>query len=249
MPRRPDDYKAVNALKNKHKGKVGLIILGGPSGAQWKQVADRVKPDILLGPNGCSEAIGDLLHYWMCIESTGRRMRCFQQLGPRVRMVHHSAYKWLHNKDNAIAVNRDGFDIEKKNKLEQFSVREYGLGFISGNMMVAPVEMGPLRVGTVALQLIHLGGILGLKEIHTIGYDQRFRGDKHHWYPYVKYQPNKYWGEDMFTEYKGIPTMWFWIRTVEYMQKFRELLPQWDYQWFDWSNGLHQVMGMPQGRG
>lgn len=250
MADRPDNFKAVNALKNKHEGKVGLIILGGPSGAGWVNLAKRLQPNILLGPNGCSESVGEYLNYWMCIESTGRRMRCFQAPGPQLRLVHWQAYEWLHNKNNAIAVNRDGFEFDNKKKLSEFSVREYGLGFISGSLMKPPAElkMGPLRVGTVALQLIHLGGILGLKEIHTIGYDHRFRGDKHHWYPYPKYQPNKYWDEHMFTTHKGIPTMHFWIQSVEYMQKFRALLPKWDYQWYDHSDGLHQEMGMAQGK-
>ena len=239
-----------------YSGGTALIVLGGPSGAHWAALKERIKPDVILGANGVNGMIPDL-DYWMCIENllathdeyaqnrtarSGRLLEMLNRTGAKTRLVHHLTYPLLENKKGAIRVNRNG--IELCEMPAAFSFREYGLGYLSGSLMQRPDITASLRVGTVGLQLLHHAGILGCAKAHTIGFDLCFKGDKHHWYEHPPYEANKYWNEKMFIRHGKMNTMYFWLDTARYLKAIKPLFERDGITWVDHSKGLLNAEGI-----
>lgn len=247
---RTDQPLDVMAHADKYLGGKALIVLGGPSAAGWRELHDSINPDVVIGANGANKEIDDL-DYWLCVENMAYPFRkanegeqryidimeMFQRTGAETRMVNRKSYKFLEDAKNVIKIRRSHIEVED---LENFSFREYGEGLINGALMNRPEVGVPLRAGTVGLQAIHLAGILGVSEIHTIGFDLRLEGDKHHWYKYPIYEATRFFTEDMFTEYKDMTTLWFWIDTAKYLQEILPALEKEGITWTDHSNGLIQ---------
>lgn len=238
--------------KGKYHNKTALIVLGGPSASEWQYLAKKINADVLLGANGVNSLIPNL-DYWMCIENMKRTaslarkndvraiefMQMFQRTGPKVRLVKSVAL--LRNTENVVAVTKSpSFDANDVPPL--FSFREYGTGYIKGALMKNKSAIGELKlaVGTVGLQLIHQAGILGCKQVHTIGFDLCFKGNMHHAYKYPPYHPNVYFKPENFTKYHGFSTMHFWIESAEYLVKIKPEMDRVGLEWIDHSNGLIQ---------
>lgn len=220
--------------KDKYKDGRALIILGGPSAKNWEIVKTLVNPDVVLGANGVKAMVPDL-DYWMCIENMNRTARSARKGSPRakefmqmfqsetkaVRIVNRKSLELLPNKENVLVVQRRGvFGLE--NIPDNFSFREYGEGYIKGPLMDNTTGAIPsdleLPVGTVGLQLLHHAGILGVKEVYTIGFDLRFyEGKDHHAFKYPAYEANNYFSPGNFITFHGIPTMQFWVEGARFL--------------------------------
>jgi hypothetical protein len=249
----------IEDLTGSHAGQKALIVLGGPSAKKWKDLQDMINPNIILGANGVNAMIPNL-DYWMCIENMRRTFRLaakgdsrarqfanmFQHTGARTRIVHRKSYHLLKNTDNAIpATKAPSFDLDQIPT--EFSFRNYGNGYIGGAIMK---DMGSLMnnlklaVGTVGLQLLHHSGILGVSEVHTIGFDLCFKdGSGHHAYEYPQYEANNYFSPLNFKEHMGLKTMSFWIESAQYLLGIIPLMEQVGLKWIDHSDGLLQRMG------
>jgi len=249
----------INEHVGKFHNKAALIVLGGPSALGWKELADKIKPDVVLGANGVNSMIPDL-DYWMCIENMRRSaslarkgdsygkamMEMLNRTGPKVRLVFRKSVELLKNLDNVISVSKRPM-FEPDAVPEDFSFRHYGAGYIKGSPMKNKDAIGELKlaVGTVGLQLLHHAGILGCKQVHTIGYDLQFReGQDHHAYKYPSYQPNVYFKPKNFTEHLGVNTMWFWIETAQFLLAIKPQMDKVGLEWVDHSDGLLSRMGM-----
>lgn len=256
---RKDEPKKVEQFKDSFFGGKALLVLGGPSGKNWQSIKEDVKPDVVLGANGTCFEIDDLdfhlvvenLHMAAGMASRGveRYKRIMEIVSPnahhaKVRMI--SFLNWevvriIDDRVDAIKIKRMGElgdDYEKQ--FSNFSFREYGDGFLAGPMFGRPGTLSnpriKFRVGTVATQLLHLAGILGVSEIHTAGMDFC---SYDHWYNYPSYQPDRFRADGMFVEYKGLQTQWDWIfgakwlmETVKPIMEFEGIL------WKNHSNGL-----------
>ena len=114
--------------------------------------------------------------------------------------------------------------------------------------MKRPEILGTLKlpVGTVGLQALHFAGILGVSEVHTIGFDLCFKeGQEHHFYKYPIYESNHYWkAETMFTKYQDVCTMFFWIDTARYLKQVEDIFERDHLKWTDHSQGLLSVFGL-----
>lgn len=256
---RPDDYEAIQKHRGRYVGGTALIVLGGTSGANWTTIRDAVQPDIILGANGVNAIIPDL-DYWMLIENmnatafklqaTGDAkakslMEMLNRTGAKTRLVHHLTYPLLKNTENAIKVNRNGIDFA--DMPTGFSFRQYELGYLSGDLMCRPEITASLRVGTVGLQLLHHAAFTGCDNVHTIGFDLCFKGERHHWYDYPVYEANRYWNSKMFTKHRGLDTMWFWLDTALYLKKLLPIFERDGVNWVDHSDGLLKAEGIALG--
>jgi len=227
-----------------------LLVLGGPSGKNWEKVRDEINPDLIFGANGANVIPLDV---WLCAENmsypskmaeAGEQryidiMEMFQRTGPKLRYVNEKSYHLLNDKTNVLQIRRNAVDAKD---LKDFTFRKYGDGLIKGDLLRHVEGMnGSLRVGTVALQLIHLAGILMADEIHTVGLDLCFK-DNHHWYTYPPYEVTRFFTEEMFTKYMGLNTLWFWVESAEYLNKIKPVLERDGIKWTDHSGGLLERM-------
>ena len=255
---RPDDYQVMQALEGKHTGQKALIVLGGSSAENWEAIRDEIKPDILIGVNGVNGQIANL-DYWLCIENMRHffhmakkekdprsiaMVKMYRRTGAKYRLVNFKSNDIIHDKTNLINVRR--FGVDDPDNPGEFSFRKYNGGLITGWIYDGEVKtIVDLRVGTVGLQAIHLAGILGASEVHTIGYDLCFRSEtRHHWYLYPTYESNYCFGPEMTTEYKGLRTLYWWIDTARYLKKIEPLLKRDGIVWKDHSEGLLKVEGL-----
>ncbi len=254
MSNRLDSPKKMKKHEGKFKGKTAMIVLGGPSAREWEKCCDEIQPDVLIGANGVNQTITNL-DYWLCTENMSfphRRaeqgeeryidiMAMYQLTGAKYRMVSRKTHHLIEDKRNLIKIRR--FGVEAQN-LHRFTFRQYQLGLINGSRMQRPRVVKDLRAGTVGLQCIHLAGLLGCENIHTIGYDLMFKEGDHHWYNYPPYAGGRFWGRNMFTEWKKIKTLWFWVDTVAFMKKIEPVLERDGIIWTDHSHGLLEVEGL-----
>ena len=249
---RNDAPRAVMVHKDFYKGGKALLVLGGPSAVDWELLHSDLKPDVVLGANGAN-SIRDL-DYWLCVENMnfpsqeaekgGQRyidiMDMFQITGATTRMVNRKSINLLKDRENVIPIRRSHLEVED---LKDFTFREYGEGFINGALMQRPEVGVQLRAGTVGLQLLHLAGILGVSEIHTIGYDLCLRGEEqHHWYKYPVYEPTRFYNPQMFTSYEGYNTLWFWVDTMLFLKELEQTFDKDGIKWYDYSDGLLQLL-------
>lgn len=254
---RPDDPIAVQAHKDRFYGGKALVILGGSSGASWRKIKQQVKPDVILTANGNTD-IPDA-EYWILAEnmeyqhaemlSGSKRGKEFMRMvnapnTAKFRLVSHRTWKFLENTDNTISIRRTGWEFQP----DDFNLREYGEGFFYGTIFSRPECVQPgirYHVGTVACHMLHLAGILGCFEVHTIGMDLCFKGEKrHHWYKHPEYKADRFRTSKMFVDYEGIPTQWGWIDGASFLKSVEWLFHRDELHWIDHSDGLLKVMGL-----
>lgn len=259
---RQDDPDGVMAHAGKYAGGVALIVLGGPSGADWQALKKRIQPDVVLTANGSTQIPG--ADYWMLAENMhhqhlqalqgdSRGVAFMQMLNsPNTatwRLVSHRSWDLLDNRENAIRIRRMGWELDKIP--EAFSLREYGEGYLNGWMFRHREAAQPrveFRVGTVGLQLLHHAGILGVREVHTIGYDLMIKGGKHHWYNYPRYKADRFTTDEMFVRRQygrvEVNTRWAWVETAEYLREIKYLFDRAGLDWIDHSDGLLKYEGV-----
>jgi len=266
---RPDEPNVIRRHKGKFDGATALIILGGPSGRDWKEAWDTINPDVVITCNGATSIPAD---YWVIGENLNRAfvyamkgnerdqkyIRVFQEENqakfrlinwqnwmPNTRrgMQSVGSYFGLHDQ-NIIRFNRVGYDQID----DSFSLREYGMGLFFGWRFKKRKELGcrtDWRVGTVAIHCLHLAGILGCAEVHTIGLDLCFEKGKHHWWKgYPKYEPDSFRTEKVFTTYEGLETQHDWIEGAEFIAEIEPIFKKAGMDWKDHSNGLLSKMGV-----
>jgi hypothetical protein len=262
---RPDDPIAIQAHHNRFHSGRALVILGGPSAGagNWERLRDELKPDVLLTCNGATSIPG--VEYWLLAENMSRaagyaehgieRDKKFMRMitdpnTARFKLVSHHSWHLLDrfgvDKSNCVCIRRVGWEMLK----DDFTLREYGEGFFYGPLFSRRGAVGrrvQFHVGTVALHLIHLAGILGCNEVHTIGYDLCFpngRSGKHHWYEYPHYEPDKFRTEQMFTRWNGLETQWDWIEAAQFISQIEYQFERDKLQWVDHSGGLLSAMSV-----
>lgn len=254
METRPDDPDAVMRHANKFQGAKALVILGGYSGGKWEKLKNAIKPDVILGANGVNGQV-HCLDYWMCMENMKRPhfrarrgdadskslMSMFYKQGGRIaNFVNHLSWDIVRDKHKSVKARRAGDAVHLHGLPEDFSLREYGLGFMSG-WLLRKTEAGALvHVGTVGTHMLHLAGILGCSEVHTIGYDLLFLDGtpRHHWYSHPKYQVDLYRTQEMFILHKGVRTQQVWLESAQFLKEIEWVFDRDKMKWVDHSNGL-----------
>jgi len=259
MTKRCDDPAGVMEHAGRYDGARALIVLGGPSGRHWKELRDRLQPDVILGANGTCFEIPDL-DYHMVVENmhmSAKRAaqgeeRYRQMMGilsgdhqAKVRLVSYLSWDLLDEQiDNAIRIRRLGeLGSDYDAQMTGFNFRDYGEGYLAGPLFTHPGALTSsriqFRIGTVATQLIHHAGILGVSDVHTIGMDFC---NYAHWYKYPDYQPDKFRTGAMFTEYAGLPTQWDWVKGAVWLQSLQWAFDRDGLEWVDHSDGLFKAM-------
>lgn len=240
-------------LKGIHQGKTGLIVLGGPSAKDWQSLKDKLKPDVLIIANGANFIIKDA-DFWVFAENMVRSERLARQGDPRhkqfmevlrrpmpektQRLVNYKSIRLLKKGTKATPINIKSYI------LNNFNCRTYGNGLITGPILSTPnTTLTPYRAGTVALQCLHVAGILGLSAVATIGLDLSYVSSlTHHWYDYPVYEADAYRSQEMFTTYRGLNTQHAWIETANYLLKVNKTFAAQGLVWTDYSHGLIDVI-------
>ena len=257
MDNRPDDYNIMEAIGGKYSGSKALIILGGSSAINWLSIKDKVHPDLLIGVNGVNGSIQNL-DFWLCAENMirsnkiastqesdryTRLMEMYQRTGAKIRIVNWKSYSLINDKTNLLKIKRNG--VEDPAYPGDFSIRKYGSGLLNGSIYNDTSKVSvTLRTGTVGLQTLHLAGLLGCTEVHTIGFDLCFKDTEHHWYVYPSYEADEFWTKSTFVNYKGLNTLYWWIETAKYLKRLEPLLKNEGLEWIDHSEGLLKTEGL-----
>lgn len=251
------------AHKDRFYGGRALIVLGGPSGKDWKSVFDEIQPNVLMTANGNTGLPG--VEYWMLAENMHYQQGQAQQHGTQrgkefmkivegpntahYRLISHRSWDLFNDHTNCIRIRRTGYELTQIP--DDFSLRDYGEGYLNGWMfrhVAANQANVNYHVGTVGLHLLHHAGILGCSEVHTIGYDLMFKGETHHWYKYPPYQPDRFTNANMFVCCRygdvQVPTRWVWIETAKYLRAIEYLFERDNLEWIDHSNGLLSYEGL-----
>ena len=71
------DYPRLSNIKQRAAGSVALLIGGGLSGAKWKGLRRKIKPDLIVGINGVIGMIPDDLDVWICCDNRAYKMPWF----------------------------------------------------------------------------------------------------------------------------------------------------------------------------
>jgi len=259
---REDDPAAVMAHKDRFFGGVALVVLGGPSGQGWRAVQEQVEPDVILTANGNTELPG--AEYWMLAENMHYQwgqarmgmergqefMRMLQARNTaKYRLVSHRSWDLLTDRENCIRIRRKGYELNEMP--EDFSLRDYGEGFLNGWMFKhtqASNKNVNFHVGTVGLHLLHLAGILGCREVHTIGFDLMIKAGKHHWYNWPVYQADRFTNDNMFVRRQYgdyfVNTRWAWVETAQYLKAIEHIFERDALVWKDHSDGLMKFEGL-----
>lgn len=249
---RPDEPLKIQEHKDRFYGGKALCILGGPSGKDWINVRNNIGPDVILTCNGNTDTPADYwmmaenMHFWNETRGQDPRAEDFMRMvnAPNAadfRLIGHRSWNLVYNHENAIKIRRRGW-----NEQDNISLREYGEGFFYGPLFTRLECINfsaSFHVGTVACHMMHMAGILGCSEVHTIGMDFKF-GEKQHWYDHPDWQPDRFRTEKMFTEYEGVSTMWEWIEGAEWLKSIEWLFERDGLKWRDHSHGLLEVMGL-----
>lgn len=254
---RLDDPPAMIAHEGRYKGAKALIVLGGYSGEKWNEIKEEIKPDIIIGANGVNGMVYGL-DYWLICENMTRTNRMAKEgnasaielmemfhrdAGAKNKLVSHHSWDILRDKKNCTRIRRQGYET---GELEgNFDLRKYGQGLLAGWLLKRKSAGAEVHVGTVGAQCLHVAGLLGCSEAHTIGYDLMFRDhEKHHWYRYPVYQVDRFRTPEMFVNYEGIPTQWTWIETAQFLKEIEPMFKKVGMLWRDHSNGLLSAMGL-----
>lgn len=257
-PDYPDDPAGVMSHAGKYRGGKALIVLGGYSALNWIDAYNVIKPDVILGANGVNAVITGL-DYWLCSENMNytnalaqkgdSRARKFMTMfhrhaGAKTKLISHWSWGLLKDRENCISIRRMGY--EYGHIPDTFSLREYGEGLMAGWVYrdSRAVRLAQ-RVGTVGSQLLHLAGILGCAEVHTIGFDMIFlEKDRHHWYGYPVYKVDYFRRPGAFIEYKGIQTQRVWVESARFLKSVEPYFERDGLKWIDHSKGLLSIEGL-----
>jgi len=258
---RLDDPQGVNKFEGAYYGGKALLVLGGLSAENWEALRDEIEPDVILGANGTIFKVPDL-DFHLVVENLSRAAgyakkgnerykRIYEIISPEntAKVKMYSFLNWKYNvvdsRVKAIKIKRMGeLGDNYEEQFKHFNFREYGDGFLAGPLFNHPGALTSpkiqFRVGTVGTQLLHLAGILGVAEIHTIGMDFCFKDpERHHAYKYPTYQPDKFRTANMFTTYNGFQTQWDFIQGAEWIrQVVKPLMVRDGITWIDHSKGL-----------
>lgn len=254
---RNDNPDAVMMHSSRYLGGKALVVLGGYSAKDWKHVMEEIKPDVIMGANGVNAMVHGL-DYWICAENLSRSHRLaaegdkdsqkiidmfHRDAGAKTRLISHWSIDRLEDKSNCISIRRQGYE---SNEIERnFSFRDYGMGFLAGWLLKHTEAGAPVHVGTVGAQLLHMAGILGCAEVHTIGYDLMFRNSEHHHaYDYPLYKQDRFRTDKYRVEYKGVDTQWTWIETAQWLKSIEYLFERDGLKWTDHSDGLLGIEGL-----
>ena len=259
-----DDPRAMQLHHGRFHGNGrALIVLGGGSGKDWQKLRDEIRPDVILGANGtCFEIDG--LDYHLVVENLhmaaarsskgdARYRRIMEIVSPKntakVKLI--SGLNWkgapvIDDRVKAIRIKRIGeLGDDYESQFERLSLREYGDGFLAGPVFDHPGALTSpkikFRLGTVAAQILHLAGILGVKEVHSIGMDFCGYG---HFYQYPTYQPDRFRTDQMFTEYRGLRTQWDWMQGAQWLKSLEWMFARDGLEWRDHSHGLLEAEGL-----
>ena len=258
VQQRNDDPAGIMRHAGRYADGRALIVLGGDSGSRWDEIKNRVRPDVIMGGNGVNAVVHGL-DYWMIAENmnyTSKRaeigdaraiefMKMFhREAGAKIKLVSHRSWNLLRDKTNCISIRRMGY--EPGQIPPDFSLRVYGEGFMSGRVYREPEFLRlPQRVGNVGVHLLHMAGILGCAEIHTIGFDMLFtKNDHHHFYEYPIYQPDHFRSSKMFVKYREVNTQVIWIETARFLKSMESYFEQAGIEWTDHSAGLLKIEGL-----
>lgn len=254
---RPDEPERVAKHAGLYRGGVALVVLGGPSGARWEEIRKKVKPDVLLTANGATRLPAN---YWLLTENMNYCHR-------RARNGDQQAAEFLHVLDpgntarNLFISHRTwnllgeyGIDVDRCTRIRRseiltgFTMRSYGEGFMAGPLSQATEAWQTgvkTRLGTVGAQLLHLAGILGCREVHTIGFDLVFPDpERHHWYGYPKYTADHFRRPEMFVNHEGVNTQAWWVETARWLKALEPLMEGDGLVWTDHSHGLLELEGL-----
>jgi len=261
---RPDNPQGMNNLTASNYGGTALVILGGESARGWQSLRDSLDPDVVIGVNGVCFEIDDL-DYHLVVENmhlaAGRAAKGEERYRQMMRILspdHHARrrlYSFLNWKDpvliddrirNVVKIKRMGeLGDDYEAQFVRFNFRAYGDGFLAGPLFDHPgaltSERIQFRVGTVGTQAIHLAGILGCAEVHTIGMDFC---SLDHWYKYPKYQPDRFRTGRMFTQFAGLQTQHDWLQGARWLGTLEPLFERDGLRWVDHSHGLFEAMGL-----
>lgn len=264
---RPDDPESMKKHAGRYTGGTAIVVLGGYSAKNWESLYAKIQPDVILIGNGVNSQIQNA-NYWLCAENmtyannmamqgdpdNTKKMEMFhREAGAKVKLISHRSWGLLRDTSNCISIRRDkthGFGPGKVS--DYFSFREYGEGFLNGWLFNHREAGKPVHVGTVGTHLLHLAGILGCAEVHTIGFDLIFKDNRahdvkhHHWYDYPAYDIDIFRKSDMFIDYKGLKTQWVWIETMLFLEAIQPLFVRDGLKWYDHSDGLLQMEGIAQ---
>lgn len=258
---RYDDPAGMDIHKGRYQDGIALVVLGGYSASKWQQLRDKIKPDVIIGANGVNAMVYGL-DYWLMVENLSYSHRMakkgdpkhtailemfHRESGAKNKLVGWQSWEWLQDTTNCIKVRWNGRELEE---MDDFTFRDYGAGLLAGWEQNKKEYGVPVYVGTVGAQCIHLAGILGVREVHTIGFDLIFRdGGIHHAYPYPLYGADKYRTEASFLEYRGVPTMQTWIETARWLKAIEYQFKKDNLLWRDHSNGLLKLEGLKAASG
>jgi hypothetical protein len=256
MAIRKDEPEIISQHQGRYSGGIALAILGGPSGKDWIELGRKIKPDVVLGVNGVNAAVHNL-NYWMCSENISYAHRhaahdrywseimemFYRDTGAQFKLINFKSWRVLRSTENCIKIRRYGFP--ENGVPDSFTFREYGLGFLSGWNFIEPDTHIPQQVGTSGTQLLHLAGLLGCKEVHTIGFDLMFREhESHHFYPYPDYKPDHFRKPKNFVNFEGIKTQVVWVEGARFLNTMIPRMERDGLLWKDHSEGLFKKMGM-----
>jgi len=261
-PDRPDDPVAMSAHHGRFYGGKALAVLGGPSGQGWATLRNEIKPDVIITANGATRLPG--ADYWLLTENMnychnlsqkghqrlGKFLHVFDKMNTaKVQLVSHRSWNLLHlygiDLRKCISIRRKGYELD--DIPQDYTLREYGQGFMAGGMSKCGGWQKGVKIlmGTVGMQLLHLAGILGCAEVHTVGFDLTLDNPKkHHWYKHPTYEADRFRTEEMFVDHKGVTTKRWWIETAQYLKSIEYLFERDGLLWRDHSNGLLKLEGL-----
>lgn len=236
---RYDDWLAIRQMERSHTGQTVLIIGGGKSANNWREVAADIKPDVLIGVNGVLAAIGDELGYWITTETNSAYASWFKcNIHPR-RFIHWQLKEMKVCLQDDIAVRPYTLEDHPETDL-----RRYYNGLIQGSFSWRLRD----QTGTTMMPALHLAGILGFNPIYTIGWDLCIGSndtESHHWYQENLYRERAGIENDVdrqFYMHQGVLTLPHWHETAKWLNtKIKPLCKKNEVDWQDLSNGLIEL--------
>lgn len=256
--RKLSDPQDLRKLRGKHTGETALLVGGGISGGNWRNIYDALtdrdgKPPVVISMNGCNQdrELSSLIDYHLCLECDPP-LPVWQWIPlPRatVFMNWRTAHpEWMGAAPDVLEGYRkhchDLILVERSNGEHgppEDHVRNVNHGLWYGPFITA----GTPPLGTGFNQLPHLAGILGCAECHSTGVDLCIKDQgRHHWYKDELYNdPSGRKPSWEVIEHEGLQTFEWWRQSAFYLVGLRWLWWQQGLRWYDYSEGLLQKCG------
>lgn len=233
-------------LQGRWTGQTALLVAGGLSAANWRELKKRVKPDIVIGVNGAVQDAGSELDFWVTTETTSAlRTEWIMDECPKHRIHNWKCQtapiqrldtegKWVET-DLRIPSNDKTYWLARVEVHPGFLLRDYGLGLIMGPY---GHHLGSY-ITSVSLQAFHLACLLGCWQVHTVGLDfcvPAVEGD-HHFYPDQQIAAKR------LIPWKGVQTLRVWLELVRWWkEKIRPMCAQEGIEWTEHSGGLWDLV-------